>query len=954
MSNRNYRSASAGSLVSLAALGIVIGATPVWAQTMPVSAPEAPQEVNEVPDATTVDEIVVTGSRIASRGFNAPTPTTVVGAEDLERRAVTNIGQALADIPAFRPSSSGVTANLSLNGTAGQNFADLRGLGSSRTLVLVDNRRFVPSAITGQVNLNLIPTLLVDRFETVTGGASAAWGSDAVAGVLNVILKKRLQGVEGTVQVGRTDEGDNEEYRIGLAAGTSLLNDRARILIGGDYVKNSGIGDIYSRDWGQKERTVITNTSAGNQGLPQRFFADNVHYATFTRGGLISSGPLRGTVFTGGEGTRQYQYGTVFGNYMIGGEGYGLTNFTYQPILPPTERYAVLARGDYDLTDKINIFAELSYGDTQTTTQNGGVRDQGNLTIRNDNPYLPSSVVAAMGRANITSFTMGRYNDDLAVAEVVGQNTTKRAVVGASGALFGDWTWDAHVQYGENDFHTVIADNRILGNFALAIDAVRNGAGQIVCRSTLTNPANGCVPINLFGVGNASAAALAYTQADSVYDQKTTQTSAAFNVNGELFNTWAGPVAVALGVEGRRDEVSAVSDPISQASGFFSGNLKAIKGEIEVKEAYLELAVPLARDVSWAKSLDLNGAVRYTDYSTSGEETTWKVGVSYEPFQDLRLRATRSHDIRAPNLTELFASGSTARSSILNPYTGISGFTSTVSSGNPALTPEVAETTTVGAIYQPSWLPGLRLSVDYYTIEVADVIGTITGQQTVDRCFAGDTQSCGLVTFGPSNAITAIALAPLNLNSLEASGIDFEAQYGLELADVASGLSGRLTTRLLATYADTLATTDAAGRVDRAGAYGNVAGAGLIGGVPRWLVNTAVTWDSGPLSLTTTVRYVGKGIYDATYVGPEDDGYSVTAANSISDNRVASAVYVALSGRYDLSGLLNRPVSAFFNVNNLFDKDPPQSPGANLQNSSNVVYYDVIGRTFSAGLRFKF
>ena len=877
------------------------------------------------------DEIVVTGSRIARSGFTAPTPVSVIGAEEFEARVHTNVADALNELPAFRATST-PTAGTAGTSSAGFNFADLRGLGSTRTLVLVDGRRHVPTATTGQVDLNLIPTLLIERAEAVTGGASAAYGSDAVAGVVNLILKKKIEGLQGEVAAGISDKGDAAEQRISLAGGFNFDGGRGSFVAAGEYLNSEGVADRFARDWGRRETALITNPNPGANGQPARLIADNVHMSTMNPGGLITSGPLRGLTFLPDGTTRQYQYGDVYGNLMIGGDGYGINNFQDVMLKVPVKRQVAYARAEYEFSKALTLSLEGSYGRSETSSINGYSRDQASLTIRRDNAFLPASVGAAMDQAGITSFTMGRFNIDVGPARPFVRNETLRGVVAAKGAIGGSWSWDAYYQYGRNEFANRVHNNRINQNFFNAIDAVAGPGGTIVCRSTLTSPANGCVPFNPFGDGASTPSA--YLTGTSRYDLVTSQHAAAFNVQGEPFSTWAGPVSLAMGVEWRKDRADAVADAGSEANIFHVGNLKAIHGEVEVSEAFAEVVVPLARDLPFARNLELNGAIRRTDYSTSGGVTSWKLGATYEPVDFLRFRATRSRDIRAPNISELFSSSALGRGAVTNPATGLAPFADIFTAGNPALKPERAYTTSVGVVLTPRAFP-LRASVDYFDIEVSDQIGTLGAQGIVDRCFAGASEYCSLVTINSSNTITAVYNRQLNLFEFKTRGIDFELSYR----------TGGLGVRLLATHVIDLVTVDSAGSVDRAGQQG------ASGGIPAWTANASVTYETGPFTANGQLRFIGAGRYDRTLIGPDEAGYAASLRNSINDNRVPSVAYVNLSLQYDMGRAGGPPVQFFALVNNLLDKDPPPVP-TNAQSTQNQIY-DVVGRAFKVGVRFK-
>jgi outer membrane receptor protein involved in Fe transport len=462
-----------------------------------------------------------------------------------------------------------------------------------------------------------------------------------------------------------------------------------------------------------------------------------------------------------------------------------------------------------------------------------------------------------------------------------------------------------------------------------------------VCRSTLTSPNNGCKPANLFGLNQFSADAKAYLYGTATQEQDFKQHVVAANVQGDLFSTWAGLVPVAVGAEYRTNKVSTTADPISATSGFYVFNSSIVSGEVKVKEGYLETVVPLAKDMTALNSLELNGAVRWTDYNTSGSVTTWKYGVVYEPLGWLRLRATRSRDIRAPNTDELYRPRTTGFQTV----DGI--LTPTQSGGSTSLIPESADTTTAGfAISGAGVFEGLRASVDYYDIVLTNAIATLTPQLLVNRCRTQGVY-CDLVTFNPNGSVAQVRTVFQNLNRLETSGIDFEINYRLATEGVGTFNFGLLATRL-----QHLKTTDITGlAIERAGVTGNnVSGGGA--GLPKWQVNGLVTYSNGPLSLTVEGRFIDDGLFDSTLIGPEQEGYNVNLSNSINTNHVASATYVNLGARYRLNVASEREIELFAGIQNLLDRDPPVAPSN--QGSTNMILFDPLGRAYRLGVRMEF
>jgi len=905
--------------------------------------------------ADQVEEIVITGSRVARTGFTAPTPVTVLGAEQIQRLGDTNVGQALNRLPAFRAQTSLTTGGLSA-AQAGAIILDLRGLGAQRTLVLVDGRRFVPSTTQGTFDISLIPSSLLERTEVVTGGASAAYGSDAVAGVVNLILNKNLNGIRAQMQYGQTSRGDGQEYQASVAAGSSVFEGRGHIVVGLEYVKSRRIGDCFTRSWcstdGRSDYYTIGNpAAAGSNGYPATVIAPVVS-SLLAEGGVITSGPLRGTQFVGSGVPAPWTFGALQGSFfMIGGEQTA-RNWNHVGLLiqPAFERHTFYTHLDYDITDKLKSFVDVSYGAVDGRGLSATPRDTA-ITIRRDNPFIPAATQAAMDAAGVTSFTMGRITNETGIPPQISNRSAFRTAAGLSGDLFAGLKWDAYYQYGRTNYTMDATGIRINSNFTRAVDAVRNAQGQIVCRSTLTDPTNGCAPMNLFGTNNISQAALAYAFGNPHQNTRFTQHVLAGNVTGEPFSTWAGPVSIAVGGEYRYDRAAGETDSISAVNGFYVANGAAINGKIRVIEGYAETVVPLAADMAFAKKIEFNGAVRRTHYSTSGSVTTWKAGLVWEPNDLIRFRATRSRDIRAPNMVELYGSLTAGIQFITDPTNNVQVNTRTLTGGNPQLKPEIGDTISAGFVLQPKgeWLGGLRASVDYYDIEIKGAVASLGAQLILNRCFATNSNDfCQFVARNGDGSLNTVTNAQLNLNKLITRGIDFEVGYNLPLSKVSGGLNGDLDLRILATYVSDLTTVDGTGLVtNRAGQAG--APVSALSGMPNWMVNSAISYRNGPLSLSLMTRYIQGGKYDVTLVGPDDPGYSINLRNSISTNRVSGRYYFNLSGQYDVIDKGDSKVELYGAIDNLFDRSPPVAPSS--QGPYNNVLFDPIGRTFRVGVR---
>jgi outer membrane receptor protein involved in Fe transport len=941
-SKRAFGGRTALSAPTLAAAILWFGQAGIaWAQEAQpgTSSQESAAEGHAAPAA---GEIVVTGSRVARSGFSTPTPVTVVGSQRIEARGAANVAAVLNELPAFRGSST-PSANTQIALTAGQNFADLRGLGANRTLVLVDGKRFVPVNPTGQVDLNLIPSGLIERVEVVTGGASAAYGSDAVAGVVNLIFKKDLNGLQAEIQNGVTEHGDNRESKASLIAGTSFAGGRGHIMVAGEYAKATGIRRQSSREWGAKGYHLIANPAfAPGNGQPRQIIAADAQLTYATFGGLINSGPLTGTAFLPNGQTTQIRYGPALAgsSYMVGGTG--INPDLEKPLAYPVERAVAFARPSFDLTDDITVHADLSYGHSVGGGELGG-GTQTSLTVQQDNAFLPDTVRQRMIAAGLPSFTFGKITRDIPLRTEV-TTDTYRGVLGIDGKIGPDWTWNAYFERGYTRYQDLFFANTIRANLTNALDAVRNPAnGQIVCRSTLTAPGNGCVPINLFGDGSPTPEAIAYATGTQKVVTKLNERVLAASVSGSPFSTWAGPVSVAVGAERRWNRSVQVSDPIAQARGYAISNPQPYSGRIKVTEAFGEVVLPLAENLPLLRSLELNAAGRYTDYSTSGSVETWKVGASWKPVDSLRLRGTISRDIRAPNIAELFSPAALLFFTATDPANGGRQiFTQQLTSGNPDLVPEKADTKTFGAIYSPEWLPGLTLSLDYYDIRIKGAIATLSAQQIVDRCFTGQAVLCPLVSRDAAGQLTGVAVRQVNLALVRMRGLDFEARYRLPLDRLSQGISGVVDMTGLVSYLDSFTQSDGVTTFQYAGTVGTQTAESLLGSTPHWRATATMSYANGPFTGFVQGRYVGGGKYSTAF----------TAAD-INDNKVSGQTLFDLSSEYRVT-VGGTQLALFGVVNNVFDKDPPVDPGVFVfATATNPSLYDVFGRTFKVGVRVK-
>lgn len=925
-------------LKSILCASSILAMTPAlaFAQTAPVNIPAgSDQETSEV------DAIIVTGSRIARSGtFVAPTPVTSLSGETLLASQPASLAAAVNNLPALAPT---IGQNNGAGTTQGsQNFLNLRGLGATRTLTLLDGRRFTSSTADSRVDVNLLPSGLISRVDVVTGGASAAYGSDAVAGVVNFVLDTDFTGLKGQVSYGESSRGDNQDFRAVLSGGTDLT-DRLHVIGSLEYSDNQGIaGD--AREFRRNAENFITNPAGGS---PARLRANRV-LATATTGGLIATGvggtaannaTFQGIQFGPGGTQLPYDYGTLTigrgttSGQQSGGDGYN--TFTDQEITRPLRRSLAFGRADYEVSDDLTLFTEASFGRTEATFANSMTNSTGTgaLTIQRDNAFLPTTLQAQMLARGVTSLSLVRYTTEAGPTLTTNINETTRLLGGAKGDLFG-LHWTVSYQHGENDNSNTIAANLIPTRLALAVDAVRAPSGAIVCRSTLTAPTNGCLPFNPFGVGSPSPESLAYVFGTSRVDTQTKQDFAQADISGDLFDTWAGTVSFAAGAEYRREAVTVAVQP--EVQNFRLANTIPWQGEYDITEFFVEAVVPLLTDVPFAESVELNLAGRHADYSNSGGVDTWKVGLNWRVNSDLRLRGTVSRDIRAPNLTELFEAGATSSVALNDPFNAGVRIPNVINidRGNPGLKPEAADTWVAGVLYQPSWLPGFNLAVDYYNIEIADAIAQLNGQQVLDFCFAGAADLCGFITRNGSGTLTSVVRPRYNFASIETAGVDVEASYRTDLGDV-FGQAADINLRALVTHVDHLTqASPGAVPLDIAGSLGQA------GAVSKLRANLTSTLTVGAFEWFAQGRYIGGGDIMSSWVeGVQAD-----------ENDVASQVYLDTQLTYHLDGQ-DGDYEVYLNVQNVFDRQPPFVP---LNGPTNAVLFDPVGRMFRVGVRFDF
>ena len=1001
----------------------------------------------------TLDEVVVTGSRIARPNLESAVPVTTVTANELYETGSTSVGDLLNDLPALRSTFSQSNSSRFL-GTTGLNLLDLRGLGTQRTLVLVNGRRHVGSDILGNAvspDTNTFPTDLIERIDVVTGGNSAVYGSDAIAGVVNFILKKDFQGLQFRGQGGETtSQHDAGNYYASVLAGTNFLDDRGNIAVNFEYAKQEPFYASERQNLRRQGLFVITDADDpdapnGSDGVPDRQYFGDVRNVTFNGGSILFQTPNGGTAAPCGLDSQGNPYGCVLqwnpdgtlvpqtgqriglgpaGNF-VGGNGSNNREGKALGIYPELERYSFNVFGNLQISDAFAPFIEAKYIRTNSVRAgqpaffNGGTIDADRERPRIDNAFLTDANRAIINTARMAqglsalsgsqSFAMRRNMLDLGNREEDATRETTRFVVGAGGEIGASWNYEVSVNWGQFKEDTKVLGNLDQQKFALAMDSVRNGAGQAVCRSQidpdaayalfddpstpeieapalaverLASDIANCVPYNPFGEGNMTSAMKNYLLTDTTSVGKITEFVVNATVTGDSsawFSLPAGPVGMAFGVEHRTEENFFQADPVVAAGITFYNALTALDPpKFKVNEAFTEFRVPLLKDKTAARELTLNLAARYADYNGStGGVLAYNGGIEYAPIEGLRFRAGLARAVRAPSLADLYAAqGQNFNAAPLDPcsldnrgngsptraancaaagvpddynFTYLSSI-EIVSGGNPDLKEETSDSFTAGVVWQPTFAPGFSLSVDYFDIEIDDVITAPTAQDIMDACYDApdlNNQFCGLFTRNGAGAgpkgedpyqILQGSLLQLSLNyaSSKARGVDIEAGYSHDI-----GESGKLSTRLVWTHMlqrDDFLNPAAPGQADQI----------LMElGDPKDAFNLNTDFAVGKLKFGYQLRYIGKQVlnfYEDTF-GLQ--GNPPTNADYADVRYYGEVFYHDVRAGYDI----NDSINAYLGVDNLTNRIPPYGLTGTGAGSG---IYEAKGRFAYAGVKWKF
>ncbi|MGQ0533299.1 MAG: TonB-dependent receptor plug domain-containing protein [Caulobacteraceae bacterium] len=991
----------------LAAAAATMGATPAFAQ-------------DEEEEA-----IIVTGSRIPQPNLFSTSPVTQVTAEDVTTAGVTRIEDLTNELPqVFAAQGSAIS-----NGSTGTATVSLRGLGAARTLVLIDGRRMgygSPNATAA--DLNQIPAQMVERVEVLTGGASAVYGSDAISGVVNFIMRDDFEGLRFDAQYGfyqHSNDSDDGYIREELAFrastnpaqfqvpdddweggygkdatvmfGVSSPDGRGNITAYATYRSND---PILQGDFDYSHCALGNPSTAARPGVP----AGATHW---TCGGSSTSFPGRFTDFATFNYTIDQGTGAFIPfNSTLHQYNFGPTNY-YQR---PDERYSFGAFARYEINDSVEAYSQLMFTDYRSVSQIAPSGDFFNTsTINCGNPLLTPGNAAAIGCSpgeiaadSPTSMYIGRRNvegggrrDDL-------NYESYRGVLGIRGPIGENWDYDVSAQYSRVKLARTYRNDFSVTRLFRALDVVDNDLGVGVDPQCRTNAPNvqpvtdaNCVPWDIFTPGGVTDAALNYVQIPLIQTGETTQQVVLATMTGET--PFRSPMAesnlaMAFGAEYRRDALSSDADAAFQSGDGAGqgGPTLPLAGDTDVFDLFAEARFPLIEGAAFADLLSIDAAYRYSTYGSDITTDTYKFGAEWAPYSDLRFRGSVQRAVRAANVIELFASqgfglfdmdfdpcddlnddgilnnsnpascigvgahqvtaaqsDSGALNSPAGQYNGLFG-------GNPNLSPEEADTVTLGFVFSPSFVEGLSVSVDWFNIEVTNLVSTTGATNTITDCYVnGTASSCARITRNPGGQLWigtgVVEDLNTNIGGLETTGVDLSVVYSRDIGDM-----GGLTFNLIGTWLDELITDPGAATgvipYECAGGYG----AQLCGTPnPEWRHRLRVTWETPfDVDLHATWRYYGEVDRFRLAAAGGSEPVPCTGAGAL-DCHWDAEHYLDLAGTWDVA----ENTRLRFGVNNVLDNDPPlsQNVGAGAGNGNTYPQvYDATGRWIFAGITVDF
>lgn len=949
-------------------------------------------------DEAGIEEVVVTGTRIKNAAVTAASPVQVVGTDLIQDQGTINIQEALQTNPTFGiAGASRRTSNTNIT-SVGSATVNLRNLGASRTLVLVDGKRMVAGQPgTTQVDLSMVPTDFIDRVEVLTGGASAIYGSDAVAGVVNLIYKRDFEGLVLNAQTGITSEGDGEENQLSLTAGHNFAGDRGNFMISAGWSQQ---GHISSSD---RKRTEEDYASLGhNTRDPSTIFEPTVSRSGVVPGGIVQTKDAAGDTINwvfAPDGTASVWGGTQDERF---------NRAEYRAIASPVDRMTFATRARFDVSDKVTTIFEANYGRVSSKTffepspyvgNNDTIGIGVNLNLENwllnpatgetqlvRNPFIPDAVFnAASDTDNDGLINSNSHNIRLTQFGPAGTRTapvereTVRIMLGAEGDLNDNWSYDLHYSYGRTDLAGRM-DGLFHGpNFKAALDVVSDvydfdadgDTTEAICVDADAR-GRGCIAADVYGEGNMTDEMLAYVGGSLIQNSKQDMHVVSANVTGSVVDMPAGPLLLAAGLEYRSESSAHIFDPLSNTHQNGYTQQTNTVGELDVTEAYLEVNVPLF------DSLSFRAAARASDYSTVGSVSAYDAGLEWSPTDDLRFRAIFAHAVRAPNIGELFAAPEAGISSINDPCEGVTDtdtgelaencravpgiaanmadnggvFTlsqsdvngvGTLTANNPNIGEETGETKIFGAVWTPSFADGLVITIDYFDIELEDAINRVSTSTVLGKCYEQSLDEfCQFVTRRAteqapfsSGAVSQVVRALVNSGGSWSEGIDLTASYAHDIGN--GGLSYSLSYTNLLEQGIIPLTGDAAN--DSVGELGNAE--------HRWFAT--VGYDTDTFSARLMGKYVGESYLDDQYWMSrfgEDAGKSNFKLDSI--------LYVDAQVKW----LVGDNYELYVGAKNLFDEDPPLLysgvRGGSSDYGTSPGVYDAIGRSWYAGVRASF
>lgn len=936
--------------------------------------------------AQPVARVQITGSRIMAPNADSSSPLQVLTSADIAASGAVTLQDLLQKNPTMGvPTLSRTNSNFLTSG-GGVSTINLRNLGDSRTLVLVNGRRFV-SGVPGDtaVDLNTIPVDFIERVELLTGGASATYGSDAVAGVVNIILKRNFSGILLDASNGRSAKGDDLKNKAALTWGVTSDDGASNIMTHFGYSKQ---GAVYSRD---RAASAIDQTSLGASvtgDAADLFTIQKPFYSSFAPQGRFF--PTEDSSFTYDKNGNVIPFST---NGSATRAATGFNRSAYRTIAVPTERFLFATSGNLKINDNHSAFLEGTYAQSKVETNiepfplnsvdiypASGGRVPAEFLINGalvKNPIVPANLYASSiddDGDGLRDYGFTRRLAEFGPRHSSVERGTMRLATGLKGQVMGDWNYEAFVAYGRTTESQHSTGQINVLTMRSALEAIPGPNGP-VCRDAQA-VAQGCVPINIFGYNTISPEALKYVTAPGSLATSITQKLAGASISGELFQLPAGKIGIAAGMEYRNEDSSSVADPLTQA-GLNAGNATPpTYGSYNVKEVYAETRIPLLKDAPLAKNLDARASFRHGNYSTVGSANSWNAGLEWSPVSDLKFRGTRAVSTRAPNINELYqapsqdfpsglvdpclgvtATGSDARSVACRAAPGVNAniaanggeFTLTQSDqqgisgynrGNPSLKAEKGRSTTVGVVITPRSFAALSkftFTADYFNINIADAIVSTERQYALAQCYGGGNPSyCSFITRRPTaegansaGSIKYSDTAVSNSGGKATEGIDLTASWADKVGP------GRLSAQMSYTYLKTLY-TKATPEADKNEAAGELES-------PKNKAVLNLAYKQGAFGFSSSTSYTGRSSLD--------DQFLMTLDNPEKAPKIGSYTTTDLQLTYDVK----KTIQLYFGVNNAFDKKAPPVisglPNDTTGTETDASAYDAIGRRYYIGAR---